>query len=126
MVSEVEGRLRDRDEQQTTWLSNKLDDLKQILQSQASFLREPEEDRETLAEDNGHAMPTQADVLRREPEDATILTVADNVTSPALPHAESLVAEQSRENVARDVYYSGVGGALLGAAVVTCWNALFR
>lgn len=134
MVSEVEGRLRDRDEQQIAWLGDQLEEIKHLLQaeipqiapphpsgSSTETMREPQSQSESGL--NPWAIPTPPSTAT---EDHAALTAPTGPVFSGLSLSREASASQHNDGVTRDVYYSGAAGALLGAAVVTCWKALFR
>lgn len=127
-MSEVEGRLKERDEQQITWLDNRLDDLKQLIQSQSQIMRDGHVSRATGAKGTAQSIPAQPYLKLDQLKDEAAIAASElSVPVSLSPRGEeALEPERSKEDTPRDVYYSGAAGILLGAAVVTCWNALFR
>jgi hypothetical protein len=133
MVAEVEGRIKERDELQTERLDQRLHDIKGLIQEGLLPLQSQ-----------------QLDIVDNRPLNSN--SVADRQESSLLPGAEfsnqvdsivspgatlssetgALESTQDKQTAAtasskeRDIWYAGVGGTLLGAAVVTTWNALFR
>lgn len=117
MVAEVEGRMRDRDEQQIRRLDMQMQDLKQLYSQ--NFAHQP-----------------SLDILGVSPvskvESSSAATMS-NVTSADVDpdanaggHPAPSPSAQDERPPTRDARYAGTVGALAGAAVITVWNALFH
>lgn len=133
MVTEVEERMRERDEQQSAWLSSQLGDIKRLVETDAPRVSSAGAFASIPFSANIESKNGLADNQNRPTESARLGEIIPATASESTEDidrtsttAEGTSEQQSRDRVPRDAYYSGATGALLGAAAITCWNALFR
>lgn len=122
MVSEVEGRIKDRDEQQHQHLDSELNELKQMVSAGLASLSLPVPSSDGLSDPRTLPTPAHSSSYSNSPssDDASLLS------APALSDTSMAASPATTETISRDACYAGVAGALLGAAVITVWDALLR
>lgn len=144
MVSEVEGRLRDRDDQQSLWLGNQLDELKTLVQESqpqalpsgirglaplASQISNASHDQQgAQAEDHGDVISSTPmhDPIPLESNIAPPHQVSKEGTASCDHHVAASAETVRCQSGLRDAYYAGAVGALLGAATVSLFSSVFR
>lgn len=122
MVSEVEGRIKDRDEQQHQHLDYELNELKQMVSAGLASMSLPARSSDGLSEPRTLPVPAHSSShdIPSASDDASLLG------TPVLADNPMAAVPSSTETISRDACYAGVAGALLGAAVITVWDALLR
>jgi sensitive to high expression protein 9 len=127
MVREVEGRIKERDEQNKDALREDLEDLRFLLLKNGGNLASwsPQEQRTsfTQLEPRSPSSPTiQQDEQRQQPTLAT----SDESPQPTSTPVETAVNTPHQPYAERDLWYIGAAGSIVGGVAVSLWQVLFR
>ncbi|KAK9895560.1 hypothetical protein P389DRAFT_94719 [Cystobasidium minutum MCA 4210] len=117
MVTEVEGRIKERDEEQHKHIDAEIDGLKTLVTTGLASLSLPS---------TSSSLDAPAGQVEVGEPDGAQESSTETTHSHHLPRADSTDQTKEQGAISRDASYAGAAGALLGAAVITLWNALFR